>query len=130
MTDHPHRRAGDSDVARSILRWLKVLVVLTVVLYLAVAGLAAFDFVNSSDKRHEIAANQMRIVSALCAVRKDLGERIANGDAFLKTHPQGLPSLGITAAAIRIQIAMQRSTLQALAPVICPKPARHPTSTR
>jgi hypothetical protein len=55
---------------------------------------------------------------ALCAFRADLQQRVTSGEAFLKTHPQGI--LGIPAPTIRASLNNQEATLRTLAPLICP----------
>jgi predicted negative regulator of RcsB-dependent stress response len=114
-----YQRRGADHIARDLQHWLKLLVALTVCLYLIVIALVVWDIYNSSQKRHAIAQNQLKITSALCAVKSDLQQRIAGSESFLKSHPQGIPALGVSAASLRLTIEGQTATLKALAPVTC-----------
>jgi hypothetical protein len=54
---------------------------------------------------------------ALCTLRADLRDRITQGNAFLVTHPHGIP--GIPANTLRVSIVNQQHTLSALQPLDC-----------
>lgn len=54
---------------------------------------------------------------AVCAFRDDLGERVAQSEAFLADHPEGFG--GISTAQIRTSLDGQRRTITALAPLDC-----------
>lgn len=60
-----------------------------------------------------------RINMALCSFTKDLGQReraatksVARSDKFLKEHPEGLPSIGFSAAQLRANVKQQHETLE------------------
>lgn len=55
---------------------------------------------------------------ALCVFVSDLERRLAQGRAFLKDHPQGIP--GIPAAAIQQGLVNQQKTLDSLEGLSCP----------
>jgi hypothetical protein len=50
------------------------------------------------------------------AERKTLSERIEDNEVFLAANPQGLPTIGISAAQIRRSIRRDTTLLEALAP--------------
>lgn len=54
----------------------------------------------------------------LCALKYDLRQRIKDGHAFLKAHPNGIP--GIKVGVIRAAVKNQESTLEALSVLPCP----------
>lgn len=57
---------------------------------------------------------------ALCALRHDVEERVRQGTAFLRSHPQGLP--GFPAGAIRVSISNSARTVRVLSGLQCPAP--------
>jgi hypothetical protein len=54
---------------------------------------------------------------ALCALRHDLEDRVANGERFLRKNPRGIP--GIPARTLRQSIGGQRRTIRALSDLKC-----------
>lgn len=65
--------------------------------------------------------------AALCGLRSDLHQRVTGSELFLKTHPNGLPQIGVSAASIEEGIRNQSRTIHALGVLTCPHP-RHPDS--
>jgi ABC-type transporter Mla subunit MlaD len=61
-----------------------------------------------------------RTTKALCALRKDLEDRVAQTDDFLRKHPGGFA--GIPAATLRQSEQGQRRTISALSNLKCPPP--------
>jgi hypothetical protein len=55
---------------------------------------------------------------ALCAYRADLTSRVQQGEAFLKTHPEGFA--GISAAQIRVTLDNQKKIIKVFKIVECP----------
>lgn len=103
----PEQRAA--LVAVEIRRTLRVLVVLTLVLYFGVAGLAIKTY---SDSR--------RTEKSLCTLRTDLKKQVRASVAFLADHPEGLPKAGITAKQILDGVRARQSTIKALDRLNCP----------
>lgn len=54
---------------------------------------------------------------ALCVFRADIEERVVQSEDFLMKHPQGFA--GIPASAIRVSLAGQQRTVDALASLDC-----------
>jgi predicted PurR-regulated permease PerM len=96
-----------------IQRGLRRLVIATVAIYLALAALGAFVWVQQV----RIARESASTTTALCVLRADLEARIKNSQAFLKENPNGIP--GISAKLIRDGIKNQQSTVSALSGLKC-----------
>jgi hypothetical protein len=94
------------DAARAIQKSLRLLVIATVVLSLALAGVAAWTWSTSH-------ANQ----KALCTLRSDLEARVEVSKTFLREHPEGVA--GIPAQTIRDGIVNQERTILALGGLSC-----------
>lgn len=56
---------------------------------------------------------------ALCAFRIDLEARVKNTQAFLRTHPTGLPELGISAGTMRNTLRNQQESIDSLDSLKC-----------
>lgn len=102
----------ESREARDVKRWLKVLVTLTVVLYVALIGLVAYVYDGANTNR-----------DALCALRADLEKRVESSRTFLLANPKGVS--GIPASIVQEQIVNQERTITALAGISCPAPPSH-----
>jgi Collagen triple helix repeat (20 copies) len=105
-----------------------IIIQLGVLISLVVPTLGTNDTQTSQLKRqNKVLVKQgaeLRIVSeqnrvALCSLRHDLRRRVSRSKAFLKTHPNGLPSLGITAAAILHESENQERSIESLGGLTC-----------
>lgn len=56
---------------------------------------------------------------AVCALRADLIRRVGDTEAFLKTHPNGIPKAGISRADLERNLKGQRDTIHALRGADC-----------
>jgi hypothetical protein len=90
-----------------------VLAVITVVNYQSLQDSQAAQKRLSTS----VAANQQADTQALCALRADLQTRVNSTNAFLVTHPHGIP--GISAATLRSGVAGQERTIRALSTINC-----------
>lgn len=97
MTDNPI-----IDIRKTLRR----LVLATVVLYLALGGIALKSAMDSHSTH-----------SALCTLRGDLQVRVTSSLKFLSDNPRGLP--GIPVQVIRDSIANQQRTILALDSLNC-----------
>jgi hypothetical protein len=97
------------DVAGTIKHALRLLLVATVVLYLALFGVAYVVYRNGDTNR-----------AALCALRWDLEKRVAGTQQLLIDHPEGLA--GIPAQTLKDGITNQQRTIEALRGVHCSSP--------
>lgn len=116
----------DSDIARELRRWLKIVTVLTAILYIALGSVVVYYIVHSSNQRAQLKASQaqlrvdeVHIKSALCATQHELRQRVTSTKGYLRKHPNGIPSLHVSAATLRLQITQAQATLKALSPVDC-----------
>lgn len=94
------------NVAEDLQRGLRRLAIWTGVLYLVVFGALTWNWHETS-----------RTKASLCALRGDIETRVHSSEAFLQTHPQGLP--GIPAATIQQSLDGQRRTILALKNLEC-----------
>lgn len=113
MTNNHNNNVG--DVLR---RTLRRLVFATVVLYLFLAGLVAFVWVDGMSQRAEIRNVALTTNTALCTLRHDLEKRIETSQQFLEENPNGIP--GFSAEVIEQSIANQQDTIEALEVLRCP----------
>jgi hypothetical protein len=79
-----------------------------------IVGLVIFGILLLKRTNH---ATLLRPRAALCALRHDLERRVGDGEAFLASHPRGIP--GIPAKTLRQSIDGQRRTIRALRVVQC-----------
>ena len=91
-----------------------IAVALTALVIAVASGLGEND---SQNKEIKTLANQNRV--ALCGLRGDLENRVAGSKEFLKTHPNGLPKLGVTPADIEHEIDNQERTIGTLEVLSC-----------
>lgn len=94
------------DPVEQIKRTLRTLVIATVVLYVVLGGVVLWTY-NSSSTTHD----------ALCTLRADLQNRVAQSQKFLLGHPQGFA--GIPAATIQQGLVNQQHTIDALSSLSC-----------
>jgi hypothetical protein len=90
----------------AVKRSLRVLMVATVVLYVAVVGISAYTWIVSTSTQ-----------SALCTFKGDLESRIDDSIAFLAEHPNGIA--GISPAQIQQGITNQQKTVDSLNDLKC-----------
>jgi hypothetical protein len=89
----------------------------TVALYLVLAVLGAYAYINASHQRNEVARVALETNNALCTLRGDLAQRIASARRFLGNNPEGIP--GLPAKSIRESIQNQERTIDALSNLDC-----------
>lgn len=96
------------------MRRAQLLQALTFALLLLVMGVQFHEI-----SRNRSLANQGRQAhAALCVFKADLYGRILAGQAFLDTHPGGIPGLA-TATEIRNSLENQRATYDSLRLLVC-----------
>ena len=78
---------------------------------------AAQSYSTAGSTSHE----QQIVTQALCTLRFDLQTRVNSGEAFLRTHPHGIP--GIPGPTIAQSLAGERRTISALSIITCPQEA-------
>jgi hypothetical protein len=96
------------------LRWL---VIATVGLYLALALVGTYVYVDGVHRREDLEEIAVQTNDALCALRVDLEARVAASEQFLEDNPNGIP--GLPAAVIRTGITNQQRTIEALGDLEC-----------
>jgi len=89
---------------------LRRLVIATVVLYAALAGVVTVGFLNARSQRADLTA-------ALCRIRTDQEQRIAASERFIEENPRGID--GLTPALIRQGIREAQEAVDALATLDC-----------
>lgn len=127
VCDLRNRREGDKlpptgvvteatlKLGKSIRRWLAVLTGLTVVLYLLIAGVLVWTYIQSNKN-----------TEALCTIYQDAVRRADAGAAFLTENPRGLK--GFSVETIQTSINNSRATARSLSVLDCPLPPA-PTPT-
>lgn len=98
-----------TSAARSIKKWLKILTVLTVLLY-TVLGLGILYVYDLSRDSRQVQ----------CGVKQDKQRQVAAGKRFLKQHPNG--AFGFTEGQIRLSIAEGEATVESMSVIDCPPP--------
>lgn len=72
-------------------------------------------------RQQEVIRQQARLGAqthtAVCTLRRDYIQRVAQSEQFLAEHPEGFA--GVTAEAIQASITSQRHTIKALASLRC-----------
>jgi hypothetical protein len=117
-SDSPKRRKTDAmlpkadlsdpalHTAKELRRSLRVLIVLTVVLYVILGGVAFYTYqLGQKNKR------------ALCTIRANAQTRADATQDFLLRHPNGIP--GVTVLDLNRSINAYRATVHALDDVNC-----------
>jgi len=109
--------SGDERVKDVLQRQLRVLVRATVILYLALAFVAGYAYVQAVQGRAKLEAATEQTTTALCTLRADLERRVDTSREFLKENPDGIP--GIPARTIQEGINNQERTIEALGVLDC-----------
>lgn len=122
----------NNDIINEIRGTLRLLMVATISLYLALAGVFLYTYTDSVNKRHDLQVLAVKENTALCKLRGDLKQRVdrdtkslAQSKAFLDQHPNG--ALGFTHAQIQksigddeLNVSNERRTIDALSDLQCP----------
>lgn len=109
----------NETVGQDILKTLRRLVIATVILYVALAGLFVLGYVTVHNQRVELERTVDQTTTALCSLRGDLEARVRVSREFLEDNPNGIP--GITPQVIRDSINGRLRTIEALESLACPK---------
>lgn len=99
------------ELLQSIRRVLRFLVGSTIGLALVLVIIAVYVLVINA-----------RTHDALCTFRSNLVSQVNQTDDFLKSHPQGLPKLGLTAATLQAQELRLRASADSLGQLGCSGP--------
>jgi predicted PurR-regulated permease PerM len=98
----PNTENGElNPIAKNLTRKLNIMLVCTVVVYLAVIGLSLYGASIASDLK-----------TGVCTFVEDLNARADQGEEFLDKNPNGFQ--GLDAKAIQQQIDNQRRTATVL----------------
>lgn len=108
----------DPVAAAKIQGGLKMLVIATVVLYMALFGVVGFVFKDATDKRDEIKVVAVTTSEALCSLRRNIQRQIAASEEFLVKNPNGIA--GVPAKLIQDGIDRQKVTVKSLQNLECP----------
>jgi hypothetical protein len=87
---------------------------------LVLSGLLIWALAVQGEQSDRAARDADRTTGALCALRRDLEDRVAQTDKFLLEHPAGFA--GIPAATLRASEQGQIRTIGALSNLKCPPP--------
>lgn len=109
IPDKPQITNTGANLAKDIQRTLRVLIVLTVVLYVVLGLFMAWSWILSA-----------RNTSALCTLRHDAEERVHSGQVFLEQNPHGIP--GVPRETLQASIKNSQSTVKALESLNCSSP--------
>lgn len=97
-------------------RYSRVLIAVLVIALISIGsvifGFAILRHTNSQAKQN---------TTALCALRRDLEERVASSTRFIQEHPKGIP--GIPIKTIIQGMEGQKRTIKALSAIKCPAPS-------
>jgi hypothetical protein len=117
--DVPRRRAADNmlpkadlsdpalHTAKELRRTLRILIGLTVVLYICLVTVAGYTYIQGQ-----------RNTKALCTIRANAADRVEQTQTFLQEHPDGIN--GISALDLRRSLQTYQNTVRALEEVDCP----------
>lgn len=96
------------------------------VLCFVVSLVASMALVIAVDQEHSAQAQYVRLArqgkeahDGVCALKKDLHQRVSDGYIYLAKHPKGAPALGLSRKAILRSIGNEQRTLEALKQVTC-----------
>jgi hypothetical protein len=108
------------EIQAGLVAWQRVVdqryrKVAALVMFSVALGFVALGGTLLLFKRTDRTASQN--ATALCALRGDLERRVADGRAFLMTHPAGIP--GIPAASVKTSIGNSERTIRALRVIDC-----------
>jgi len=95
--------------AKELRRTLRLLIGLTVVLYVFLVGIGGYTYFQGQ-----------RNTRALCTIRNNAQDRVDQTTDFLRSHPTGIA--GISVSDLRRSIESSRATVRALDDVNCPAP--------
>lgn len=108
-TDAPEKtQDAGIALAREIKLTLRGLVIATVILFIALGGVAAYSYKVADQNRQ-----------AVCNLRTDLSERVHSSEKFITEHPAAIEKLGFTVTQVQKEIDNQNRTLMALSVVSC-----------
>lgn len=93
--------------AKELRRSLRILIGLTVVLYICLVGIAGYTYIQGQ-----------RNTKALCTIRSNAADRVEQTQSFLQDHPNGID--GISALDLRRSLQTYQNTVRALEEVDCP----------
>jgi hypothetical protein len=96
----------ENNIGEQIKRRINQLLIATVVLFLAVIGVAALALRQAS-----------RDHAALCAFKEGLQNQVKASSDFLDKHPRGVG--GISAGDIRLGMKRQQRTIDSLSDLKC-----------
>jgi hypothetical protein len=96
---------------------LRILIRATVALYLGLALVFGYAFVQAERNRMDLETAAEQTSAALCALRADLERRVATSENFLERNPDGIP--GISAKTIQDGIDNTERSIEALAGLDC-----------
>lgn len=97
-------------------RYSRVLIAVLVIAVISI-GSVVFGF---AILRHTDNQAQQNTV-ALCALRRDLEDRVVSSERFIQEHPKGIP--GIPVKTLIQSTEGQKRTIKALSPIKCPAPS-------
>jgi hypothetical protein len=119
---------GDSTQRGTVAGSVRLLVVATAMLYLALGAIGVWFYIDSVHRRNDVAAQAARIAKvargthdALCAFRGDLAARAQGSAKFLKDHPGDLilGTIHVPRAQMLLTLKNQRATLASLDDLNC-----------
>lgn len=102
-----------NQTAERIQRSLRILIVTTVVLFLALLGMGLYVYNFSRDN-----------TKALCATKQEAQRRVAETEKFIQETPNAIP--GLSPAVLQRSLDASKSTVQSLSYVSCPAPPEIP----
>lgn len=120
------------EARAQVRRWLNILAVATLGLFLLLFTMGAYMYVANSHRideiqevsarTREVSVTNRKALLALCAVQDDLELRLRRGRTFLRTHPLGIP--GVPVKTFRDSLDSQQNTLDTISPYLdaCPEP--------
>lgn len=104
---HPEAKSAQ-DFIVEIRRTLRVLVITTVVLFIAIGAVGIYAYTVADQNRQ-----------AVCNLKDDLERRVVTSEKFATEHPDKLEEFGFTPAQVQKEIDNQRRTISALSAVSC-----------
>ena len=102
--------------------WMTGVVVCVIVVAISVMAFMTWQAYRVGENAQQLKTVAVETHGSLCALRKDLASRNADGVQYLKDHPSGLTAHGevvITAAQIQRSLNSQEATLRALSGLDC-----------
>lgn len=105
------------SAVRSEMRWWRLCAITGYLVLVLGLGWVIHD---NSERAKSAARDAERTTGALCALRHDLEQRVAQTDKFLREHSEGFA--GIPVATLRNSEQGQIRTIEALSNLKCPPP--------